>query len=209
TSPLAAIMPPSDPATLPTFDKDQDVPPETKTWHLLPQDDAAIQRLARALDLSPIVAQLLLNRSVADPEQARRFLNAPLTGLHEPELLPGIRQAADRLYEAVRQQRRLCVYGDYDVDGVSGTAILVPALRRLGATVDLHVPNRLEEGYGLNSEALARIAETGAALVVTVDCGIASVAEAEEARRLGLELLITDHHEFKAQLPAADVLVHP
>jgi single-stranded-DNA-specific exonuclease len=185
------------------------LPRTAKTWHLLPHDPHAIEQLAGTLGVSPIVAQLLLNRKVQAPDLARRFLSAPLNGLYEPELLPGVTEAAERLYAAARAGRKICIYGDYDVDGVTGTAILLSALGLLGATVEFHVPDRLGEGYGLNNEALGRIAEGGASLVVTVDCGIASVAEAEEARRLGLELLITDHHEPKAELPGAAVLVHP
>lgn len=182
----------------------------TKAWHLLPHDRAAIAGLAGRLQVSPIVAQLLLNRGIAEPEGARRFLDAPLMGLHAPDRLPGVREAAERLLSAIRDGRRICVYGDYDVDGTTGTAILVHTLRTLGAAnVDFYVPHRLEEGYGLNVEALRQIAQLGAAVVVTVDCGIASLAEADEAKRLGLELIITDHHEFKEELPAAAVVVHP
>jgi single-stranded-DNA-specific exonuclease len=180
-----------------------------KTWHLLPHDRNAIERLAKALQVAPAVAQLLLNRGLSEPESARRFLEAPLNGLHPPELLPGVTAAADRIMEAVRQRRRICVYGDYDVDGTTGTAILWQVLRLLGSQADFYVPHRLEEGYGLNSDALHQIAQSGASMVITVDCGIASLAEAEEARRLGLELIITDHHEFKDRLPDASVLVHP
>jgi single-stranded-DNA-specific exonuclease len=165
--------------------------------------------LAHALAVSPIVAQLLQNRGLGEPDAARRFLTAPLSGLHEPELLPGVEEAADRLHAAVRAGRRICVYGDYDVDGVTGTAILLQILRLLGGQVDFHVPHRLEEGYGLNTNALARIAEAGTQVVVTVDCGIASCAEAAHACQLGLELLITDHHEPRERLPEAAVLVHP
>ncbi|HXG09640.1 MAG TPA: single-stranded-DNA-specific exonuclease RecJ [Gemmataceae bacterium] len=180
-----------------------------KTWQLLPHDPAAVERLAAALRLSPVVAQLLLNRGLAEPDKARRFLQAPLTGLHAPELLPGAAEAAARLLDAVRRGRRVCVYGDYDVDGVTGTAILLQGLRLLGAQPDVYVPHRLEEGYGLNAEALRQIARQGAEVVITVDCGIGSVAEAEEAKRLGLELIITDHHEPRERLPEAAVLVHP
>ncbi len=183
--------------------------PVTKTWRLLPHDGPAVERLAARMGLAPIVAQLLLNRGVAEPEQARRFLDAPLSGLHPPELLPGVSEAAARLLDAVRQGRRVCVYGDYDVDGVTGAAILLQGLRLLGAKPDLYVPHRLEEGYGLNRDALRDIASKGVAVVVTVDCGICSVAEAEEALRLGLELIVTDHHEMKETLPEAAVLVHP
>jgi single-stranded-DNA-specific exonuclease len=180
-----------------------------KTWHLYPHDGPAIERLGAELRLSPIVAQLLLNRRVSEAEAARRFLTAPLNGLHEPGLLPGATAAAQRLHRAVQDGKRICVYGDYDVDGVTGTAILIQALRLLNAQADYYVPNRLEEGYGLNAEALRQIALSGATVVVTVDCGIASLAEADEARRLGLELIVTDHHEFKERLPDAATLVHP
>jgi single-stranded-DNA-specific exonuclease len=180
-----------------------------KTWHLLAHDRTAIETLAAALNLSPIVAQVLLNRGLDQPQMARRFLESPLSGLHPPDLLPGVAEAADRLHAAVRQGRRICVYGDYDVDGITGTAILWQGLRLLGATADFYVPNRLDEGYGLNTEALRQIAQSGASVVITVDCGIGSREEAEEARRLGLELLVTDHHEVPEHLPDAAVVVHP
>lgn len=180
-----------------------------KTWHLLPHDRGAIERLAGVLGVSPVVAQLLLNRGLQDPAVARRFLDAPLTGLHPPALLPGVEDAVTRLLDAIRDKRRICVYGDYDVDGITGTVILWQGLRLAGAQVDYYVPHRLEEGYGLNGEALQQIARTGASVVLTVDCGIASIAEAEEARRLGLELIITDHHQPRPTLPDAAVVVHP
>jgi single-stranded-DNA-specific exonuclease len=180
-----------------------------KTWHLLPHDQQAIERLAKTLRVAPVVAQLLLNRGLAEGPAATQFLTAPLKDLHEPDRLPGVTAAADRLHAAVREGRRVCVYGDYDVDGVTGTSILLQVLRLLNVPVEFYVPNRLEEGYGLNVEALKHIAQGGAAVVVTVDCGIASLAEADEARRLGVELIITDHHEFKDRLPDAPVLVHP
>lgn len=183
--------------------------PPTRTWRLLPHDRPAVDQLARSLRLSPLVAQLLLNRGIAAPDQAKRFLDAPVSGLHPPHLLPGLTEAVERIFAAVAAGRRICVYGDYDVDGVTGSAILLQMLRLLGARPDLYVPHRLSEGYGLNAEALRQIAATGSQMVVTVDCGIASLSEAEEARRLGLELIITDHHEMKDELPAAAVLVHP
>jgi single-stranded-DNA-specific exonuclease len=180
-----------------------------KTWRLLPHDSAAVERLSAAVGVGPIVAQLLLNRGMHHPSEARRFLDAALTGLHPPDLLPGVAEASDRILAAVRAGRRLCVYGDYDVDGVTGSAILLTGLKLMGAVVDLYVPHRLEEGYGLNAEALRQIVAAGASLLITVDCGIASLDEAAEAKRLGLELIVTDHHEFKDTLPDAAVLVHP
>lgn len=185
------------------------MPAAVKTWHLLPHDAVAVSRLADDLRVAPVVAQLLLNRGVAHVDDARRFLDPTLAGLHKPELLPGVERAAELLVHAVRTKQRICIYGDYDVDGVSGTAILRQVLLAAEAVVEFYVPHRLEEGYGLNAEALTDIASKGAAVVVTVDCGIASVVEAEVARRLGLTLIVTDHHEMKETLPAAEVLVHP
>ncbi|MFO0841602.1 MAG: single-stranded-DNA-specific exonuclease RecJ [Gemmataceae bacterium] len=180
-----------------------------RRWRLLPHDRHAVDRLARALPTSPIVAQLLLNRGVADPDQARTFLTPALKGLHPPSELPGVPDAVERIFHAIDQGKRICVYGDYDVDGVTGSAILLQTLRLLGARPEHYVPHRLEEGYGLNRDALKQLADSGVGMVVTVDCGIASLSEAEEARKLGLELIVTDHHEMKDELPRASVLVHP
>jgi single-stranded-DNA-specific exonuclease len=185
-----------------------------KVWHLLPSDPAATHRLAAAARVSPVVAQLLLNRDVADPAAARRFLDSPLAGLHPPAALPGVPEAAERVVRAVADKRKICVYGDYDVDGVTGTAILLRLLAKLGADAEFHTPLRLSEGYGLNAERLRELARAGVSLVISVDCGIASVAEAEVAREVGLELIVTDHHEMKTGLygpvlPAAAAVVHP
>src|SRR5262249_17925283 len=121
----------------------------------------------------------------------------------------GVAAAVERILAAVRAGQRICVYGDYDVDGVTGTAILYRGLQLLGAGVDFYVPHRLTEGYGLNNEALKQIAETGARLVITVRGGLATRAGAEEARRRGRALIVPAHHEMKPDLPAADVLIHP
>jgi len=180
-----------------------------KTWQLLAHDRGRIERLGESLQVSPIVAQLLLNRGFEDSVVARSFLDAPFNALHEPALLPGVSEAAERLHAAISSDRSICIYGDYDVDGLTGTVILYQALQMLGGRATYYVPHRLEEGYGLNCEALRQIAGSGASMVVTVDCGIGSIAEAEEARRLGLELIVTDHHEPKPLLPEAAAVVHP
>jgi single-stranded-DNA-specific exonuclease len=180
-----------------------------KVWHLLPHDPSAIDRLSQAMRVSPIIAQLLLNRRMAEQPVAESFLACPLTGLLEPERLPGIDAAVERLFIAINEKKKICIYGDYDVDGVTGTAILLRCLTLLKADVSFHVPHRLDEGYGLNNETLQKLAANGMNVVVTVDCGIASIDEADEALKLGLELIVTDHHEMKATLPRAAVLVHP
>lgn len=180
-----------------------------KRWRIRRQDVGQTEQLARAADLSPVVAQLLVGRGLFDPQAARHFLDAKMSALRDPELLPGLPEAADRVHAALRAGRRITVYGDYDADGMTSTAILYSCLRLLRANVGYYVPNRLEEGYGLNDEALAMLARHGTSLVISVDCGIASVKEAETARTLGLELIITDHHNFAERLPAAAAVVHP
>ncbi|GIW95034.1 MAG: single-stranded-DNA-specific exonuclease RecJ [Pirellulaceae bacterium] len=180
-----------------------------KRWRIQPHDAACVAELERRVGVPAVVAQLLASRGIRHADAARQFLKAPASDLYDPDLLPGIPEATKRILGAIRRGRRITVYGDYDADGMSATAILVRCLRLLGADVDVYVPNRLDDGYGLNDDALELIARRGTSLVVTVDCGIASVEEAKTARRLGLELIVTDHHEPQADLPDADVLVHP
>jgi single-stranded-DNA-specific exonuclease len=184
-----------------------------KRWHVRPHDRAVVAALERRAGVPPLVASLLVARGIDDAEHVRSFLSGTLSDLHDPETLPGVSDAADRILAAVRAGRRVVVYGDYDADGMCATAILVGCLDALADdashATSWYVPDRLEEGYGLNASALERLRADGADLVVTVDCGIASVAEAHRARELGLELIVTDHHAFGDKLPAADVLVHP
>ena len=181
-----------------------------KRWRFQPHDAVRVARLEQSAGISPIVAQLLMARGVYEADQARTFLDAKLTGLRDPDELPGAAAAADRVYEAVKNGRKIVVYGDYDADGMTGAAILVLCLKLLGAAVTYHVPNRLEDGYGLSCEALRTLAERGASLVISVDCGITSIKPAETALELGLELIVTDHHDFcDDDLPRAAAIVHP
>ncbi|MGI8980597.1 MAG: single-stranded-DNA-specific exonuclease RecJ [Pirellulaceae bacterium] len=180
-----------------------------KRWRIEPHDADRIGRLERSAGVPPIVAQLLLCRGVHEPEHVKTFLESKLTGLRDPDELPGCAAAADRVHAAIRDKRKIVIYGDYDADGMTGTAILIICLRLLGADVSYYVPNRLEEGYGLSDEALRTLAGRGASLVISVDCGIASLVEADTAKALGLELIVTDHHEFAERLPDAAAIVHP
>jgi single-stranded-DNA-specific exonuclease len=180
-----------------------------KYWRIHPHDAVRIAQLERSASVPSVVAQLLLSRGMADPLAARDFLAAKLSGLHDPDLLPGVLEAGERVLAALKAGRQIVVYGDYDADGMTGTALLYNALRLLGGDVRYHVPNRLDEGYGLNAAALTQLSQDGASLVISVDCGIGSCEEADLARRLGLELIVTDHHEFGERLPDAAVIVHP
>jgi len=180
-----------------------------KRWLIRPHDANRIRQLEQAAQVPAIVAQLLLGRGIVEAEAAQPFLEAKLSSLRDPHLLAGVEEAAQRIMSAVREQRRITIYGDYDCDGMTGTAILLTCLQMLNGNVGYYVPNRLEDGYGLNREALQRLANDGTSMVISVDCGIASVAEAATAKELGLELVITDHHDFGDRLPDADVIVHP
>jgi single-stranded-DNA-specific exonuclease len=179
-----------------------------KTWVISPADPRADQ-LAKSLKVSPLLAQLLINRGVTDPQSGSAFLRPKLTDLISPELLPGVRDAAQRIKQAVTQKQKITIYGDYDVDGITGVAILWQILTLLGANVDYYIPHRIDEGYGLKVDAVESIAKAGTQLLVTVDCGITAHAAAELAKKLGLDLIISDHHQFADTLPQAFAIVHP
>ncbi len=180
-----------------------------KRWRIRPHDPHRIEALRRAIDVPAFVAQLLIARGLQEPNQARSFLDARLSGLRDPNDLPGMPGAVDAIFSAIAAKKRIVVYGDYDVDGMTGTALLWECLKMLDADVGYYVPHRLEEGYGLNADALKSLAEKGTKLIVTVDCGIASVEEAETAAQLGIELVVTDHHQMRDTLPNAKAIVHP
>ncbi len=171
------------------------------------------KRLTRALGVPPLVARLLIGRGLAEEAACDRFLHPRLTHLHDPARRPGADAAAQRLVQAVHAGRRVVIYGDYDVDGVTASAILWHVLTLAGARVETYIPHRLDEGYGLNAEAIAQLAgddPDDRPLIISVDCGITAIEPARAARGLGVELIITDHHSFDPDhLPDADVLVHP
>lgn len=180
-----------------------------RTWRVVPHDAARVEQLSRASGLPPVVTQILVSRGVYDAQQASIFLETKLTGLRDPQELPGVPTASKILVEAIREKTPIVIYGDYDCDGMTGSAILVNGLRLLGAEVSYHVPNRLEEGYGLNEDSIRKLAERGKKLIVSVDCGIRSVECARLCKELGVKLIITDHHTFADELPDADAIVHP
>ncbi len=181
-----------------------------RIWRIAGHDERLVRELSSSLRVPPLLAQVIVARGYRTPEAATAFLAKKLVDLHEPEKLPGVSLAADRIVAAVQAGRRITVYGDYDVDGVTSTSLLWHCLQLTGAKVDYYIPSRLEEGYGLNCDAIRQLhAEDPNRLVVTVDCGITSTVEAALARELGLELIITDHHQFADNLPEETVLVHP
>jgi len=178
-------------------------------WQAQGCDEEAATRLASALRIEPAVARLLCQRGLGDPDLARRFLNPTLEHLHDPMLLADMRVAVDRIMSAIARKERIAVHGDYDVDGVTSTVILRRALELLGADVIHFIPERLRDGYGLQPAAIDRLHAEGVALVVSVDCGIRGADAARRARELGVDLIITDHHEPDAELPPAFAVINP
>ncbi|MDY7010053.1 MAG: single-stranded-DNA-specific exonuclease RecJ [Planctomycetota bacterium] len=177
-------------------------------WQVAPDWDGAAEN-ARLLKTSPLIAQILHNRGLDEIEHIRRFLNPKMTDLHRPELLGGMDVASERLASAVRDGEKICIYGDYDVDGITAVAILYRCLALHGADVDFYVPHRLEEGYGVNVEAIEKIAADGVKLLVTVDCGISAVEQLRRAGELGMDAIVTDHHAPDPSLPEVLAVVHP
>jgi len=165
--------------------------------------------LAAALSVSPLTARVLIQRGLTTPEAADGFLRQRLAALPDPFLLLGMEAAVTRLVAALEADEAIAVHGDYDVDGITATALLVEFLRSVGGRVDYHIPLRLKDGYGLSGEALQQAAESGTRVVVSVDCGVSAHAEAELAAGLGLDLIITDHHQPPEPLPVACALINP
>jgi single-stranded-DNA-specific exonuclease len=178
-------------------------------WQHLPCNDEHTGALAAALGLHPTVARLLCMRGFADPETAQRFLNPSLDHLHDPFRMADMERAVVRLETALAQRQRIAIHGDYDVDGITSTVILRRALEMLGGTVVHFIPERLRDGYGLQPAAIERLHAEGVELIVSVDCGIRGADAARRARGLGVDLIITDHHEPDSTLPPALAVLNP
>ncbi|MCD4831375.1 MAG: single-stranded-DNA-specific exonuclease RecJ [Anaerohalosphaeraceae bacterium] len=183
---------------------------QKKQWQIKPADKSA-PALAKELNVSPLMAQILINRGAGTAKIACEFLNPKLNDLLAPEKMPGAEKAVERIAKAIKNEEKITIYGDYDVDGITSVSILTGLFDLLGAKSDYYIPHRIDEGYGLNTEAIEKIAQKGTKLVITVDCGITAFNTAAQAARLGLDLIITDHHRPKGgnEYPEAVAIVHP
>ncbi|MCK4602092.1 MAG: single-stranded-DNA-specific exonuclease RecJ, partial [Phycisphaerae bacterium] len=182
--------------------------PNSRRWQIAPPYEGAAD-LARRLGTTSLVAQVLHNRGIDEAEAGTAFLNPKLTDLHDPGLLAGAEAAAQRIARAVADRERILIYGDYDVDGITGVAILHALLSMLDADVHYYIPHRIEEGYGVNIDAVRKLTGHGAKLLITVDCGIGAVEPLAAAAAAGLDVIITDHHSPPETLPQAVAIVHP
>jgi single-stranded-DNA-specific exonuclease len=179
-----------------------------KCWQVQPERPEQVKELSARHGLPPLVARLLVNRGLSEAEEIRAFLDPTLERLYPPFGLADLETAATRLGQAVRRGEPLAIYGDYDADGVTATAVLQQFFSELGLSCFSHIPNRLTEGYGLKEAGLKELAEK-ARLLVTVDCGISDLKEVAWAGSQGMEVIVTDHHEMPAELPPALAVVNP
>jgi single-stranded-DNA-specific exonuclease len=187
------------------------LPSIAKRWHLLPQEAACARTLAESRGLHPVVARILAARGwrAEDNGTLDDFLNPRLAAVRDPFELDGMEAAVARALAAVRDGQRICVFGDYDADGVCATAVMVLALRRLGADPLIVIPNRISDGYGVSPALVREAARAGVKLMITVDTGVTAVREVELAASLGMDVVVTDHHIAGAELPPAVALVNP
>jgi single-stranded-DNA-specific exonuclease len=181
-----------------------------KKWIIPPLNIELQAEISNSLRISPVLSQLLINRGIVDIESARTFIQSDLSLLSDPMLLPDIEKSSKRIIDALSKGEKVTVYGDYDVDGISATALMVQCLETLSglywnqeSIIDYYIPDRLEEGYGLSTGAIETISKTGTKVIITVDCGVNAFEEAEFAREKGIDLIITDHHEPCGELPEA------
>ena len=184
-------------------------PPLRLIWDHQTLDEGRAAALTASMDLDPVVARLLVLRGITTVDEAGRFLDPRLDHLHDPFRLADLPRAVDRLQRAIEERERIAIHGDYDVDGVTSTVILRRLLELLGANVIHFIPERLRDGYGLEPASIERLAAQQVAVVVSVDCGIRSQAAAARARELGIDLIVTDHHEPGAVLPPALAVINP
>jgi len=185
----------------------KDIPNIIKHWEVYPRMPKAVSDQMQ--EYPELVRQILFNRGIADPPSAKSYFHALPPDETSPFLLGGMKAAVDRILTAINGKELIVVYGDYDVDGVTATVLLVEALQTLSAKVSPYIPDRFDEGYGINKEALDKLLELGCKLVISVDCGVRSVEEAEYCKQIGLKLIITDHHSPQDELPDAVAVIDP
>ena len=181
----------------------------TKRWKLCHANSRQVSELAEALSLSTITATVLVNRGISDVQHARQWLAPDDTVEHDPFLMTDMDRAIDRIHQAITHQERICCFGDYDVDGITATSTYLLFLRQRGANVDFYIPDRKSEGYGLNNEAVKRLAKEGVKVLITIDCGTSSHEEITLAQGLGLDVIITDHHQILGRHPGAFAFLNP
>jgi single-stranded-DNA-specific exonuclease len=180
-----------------------------KNWSIKKENPKLREKLSKTLQVSPITAQILVNRGIENEAEASLFLNSTLFDLPSPYLMKGMDKAVERIKKALDNREKIAIYGDYDVDGVTSTALFYTFMKSLGANIAYYNPDRMKEGYGVNAEAVKKLAGDGVTLIISGDCGITAVKEVEEARNLGVDFIVTDHHKPPEELPNAVSILNP
>lgn len=180
-----------------------------KKWEYSEIDNEKVEELKQTYHIGGLLAAILVARNIIDDEKIKVFLEPTRNDFYDPFLLPDMEIAVDRILKAIECNEKIMIYGDYDVDGITSIAVLKQFLEARGLVVESHIPNRLDEGYGLNKEAIEQIHQKGHSLMITVDCGISGLEEVEYANSLGIETIITDHHEPLDELPKAIAVIDP
>ena len=178
----------------------------TKKWQIYESNNEKIEEISRKYNLNKLLATILVNRKIEE-NQIEIYLNPNRKNFHDPFLMPDMEIAVNRILKAMGNKEKIIIYGDYDVDGITSITVLKSFLKDRGIDVDQYIPNRLEEGYGLNNPAVKKIAEQDYDLMITVDCGISGIEEIKYANSLGIETIVTDHHEVGEDLPDAIAVV--
>ena len=177
-----------------------------KKWQIYEEEQEKINKISIQYHINKLLASILVNRNIEE-DKIEAFLNPTRKSFHDPFLMPDMKKAVDRILKAMQNKEKIIIYGDYDVDGITSITVLKSFLEDRGVHVDSYIPNRLEEGYGLNKPAVEKIAENKYQLMITVDCGISGIEEIEYANSLGIETIVTDHHEVGDELPKALAVV--
>jgi len=172
-------------------------------------DDLSVQRLTDSLNISPTLARLLVLRDIKNFGEAKQFFRPSLESIHDPFLMDQMEEATTRVITALTENQKICIYGDYDVDGTCATALLYLFLKELDANVEFYIPRRLEEGYGLSTAAIDTVKEMGTELMIAVDCGITAIEETDYANKIGIDVIICDHHQPKEDIPKAFAVLDP
>lgn len=178
-----------------------------KKWECYAVDENKIEKLVKEYDISKILATILVNRNITEKDMIEKFINPTRKDFHDPYLLPDMSKAVDRIVKAIEEKQKIMIYGDYDADGITSITVLKKFLDERNIPVKSYIPNRLDEGYGLNKNAIKGIYDAGYRLIITVDCGISGIEEIEYANSLGIETIITDHHEPAEELPRAYAII--
>jgi len=178
-------------------------------WHISKEDKKLQSELSKGLNISPILAQLLINRETKEVPSARKFLKADLKDLRDPYIFQDMEKAVEKILRAINNNERILIYGDYDVDGLTSVALLFTILRKFTTNLYYYIPNRFQEGYGLNEEAIDILFKNNIKLIITVDCGINSISEIEKANNYSINVIVTDHHQPRKSLPSALAIINP